>query len=44
MQNFYNWLVTPIKTAGTGRNRLAQLTRVSRAQILRVASELAWGV
>ncbi len=43
MQNFYNWLTTT-GNADARKNRIAQLTCISRTQIMRVASELVWYV
>jgi hypothetical protein len=42
MQAFHNWLTSTASHPNLHQDRLLRLTRVSRAQILKITSDLTW--
>ena len=44
MQNFYKGLTSVTETSMPQQRRLALLTRVDRAQLLKAASNLTWDI
>jgi hypothetical protein len=42
MQAFHEWLSAPTQTSGAYRCSLALLSKVSRPQILNIASDMIW--
>ena len=42
MQAFHEWLFSAKETPDTHRRRMMQLTRLSRTQIMEIASDLLW--
>ena len=42
MQAFHKWLSSTHRTPNTYQRTLSRLTRVSRAQVLNIASDLIW--